>query len=76
MDEEIKDEIIENTEGKENPEGANAAEELDAAKEQDAAEDMDSQDEGVSHSDYHPTNRFDASAVHHLSGMYQNWFLD
>ncbi len=22
------------------------------------------------------TNRFDASAVHHLSGMYQNWFLD
>ena len=21
-------------------------------------------------------NRFDASAVHHLSGMYQNWFLD
>lgn len=29
-----------------------------------------------SHSDYHPVNRFDASAVHHLSGMYQNWFLD
>ncbi len=28
------------------------------------------------HSDYKPTNRFDASAVHHLSGMYQNWFLD
>ena len=23
-----------------------------------------------------PVNRFDASAVHHLSGMYQNWFLD
>ena len=22
------------------------------------------------------SNRFDASAVHHLSGMYQNWFLD
>lgn len=28
------------------------------------------------HSDYKPVNRFDASAVHHLSGMYQNWFLD
>lgn len=24
----------------------------------------------------HPANRFDASAVHHLSGMYQSWFLD
>ena len=23
-----------------------------------------------------PVNRFDAAAVHHLSGMYQNWFLD
>ena len=29
-----------------------------------------------SHSDYKPAGRFDASAVHHLSGMYQNWFLD
>ena len=28
------------------------------------------------HSDYQPVNRFDASVVHHLSGMYQNWFLD
>lgn len=28
------------------------------------------------HSDYTPTNRFDASVVHHLSGMYKNWFLD
>ena len=28
------------------------------------------------HSDYRPVNRFDAAAVHHLSGMYQNWFLD
>lgn len=26
--------------------------------------------------DYRPANRFDASVVHHLSGMYQNWFLD
>lgn len=28
------------------------------------------------HSSYRPTSRFDASAVHHLSGMYQTWFLD
>lgn len=26
--------------------------------------------------DYRPANRFDASVVRHLSGMYQNWFLD
>ena len=30
----------------------------------------------AAHSDYKPVNRFDAAAVHHLSGMYQNWFLD
>lgn len=28
------------------------------------------------HTDYKPAGRFDASAVHHLSGMYQTWFLD
>jgi topoisomerase-4 subunit A len=38
---------------------------------------VDWAEEGVeAHSDYKPVNRFDASAVHHLSGMYQNWFLD
>ena len=31
---------------------------------------------GEAHSDYKPVNRFDAAVVHHLSGMYQNWFLD
>ncbi|MDY3846815.1 MAG: DNA gyrase/topoisomerase IV subunit A [Prevotella sp.] len=36
---------------------------------------MESGDTGA-HSDYKPVNRFDASAVHHLSGMYQSWFLD
>ena len=36
-------------------------------------EDTQEQD---SHSDYKPADRFDASAVHHLSGMYKNWFLD
>lgn len=28
------------------------------------------------HTDYQPANRFDATAVHQLSGMYRNWFLD
>lgn len=28
------------------------------------------------HSEYQPVDRFDAAAVHHLSGMYKNWFLD
>lgn len=28
------------------------------------------------HTDYHPADRFDAAAVHQLSGMYKNWFLD
>ena len=35
----------------------------------------DSQEQN-SHSDYKPADRFDTSAVHHLSGMYKNWFLD
>ncbi len=39
-----------------------------------AGEDNGGEAEG--HSDYKPVNRFDAAAVHHLSGMYQNWFLD
>lgn len=41
-------------------------------------EDMEQTDssETKEHSDYTPTNRFDASVVHHLSGMYKNWFLD
>ena len=46
MDDEIKDELLEESGGAEG------------------------------HSDYKPVNRFDAAAVHHLSGMYQNWFLD
>ena len=43
------------------------------------SENMDQQESEVTqegHSDYKPVNRFDAAAVHHLSGMYQNWFLD
>ena len=34
------------------------------------------QSEELGTTDYRPVNRFDASVVHHLSGMYQNWFLD
>ena len=37
---------------------------------------QESPDASEAHSDYKPVNRFDAAAVHHLSGMYQNWFLD
>jgi len=57
----------------------------DEVLEQDASGEQEGQtdngDEGVgssdeAHSDYQPVNRFDAAAVHHLSGMYQNWFLD
>ena len=39
-------------------------------------EQQESGDAQEGHSDYKPVNRFDAAAVHHLSGMYQNWFLD
>ena len=47
-------------------------ENLENPENQDAADSL--LEEG--HSDYKPVNRFDAAAVHHLSGMYQNWFLD
>ena len=39
-------------------------------------ENMFDEQTDAEHSDYKPTDRFDASAVHHLSGMYKNWFLD
>lgn len=41
---------------------------IDASEEEETTTDM--------HSDYKPADRFDASAVHHLSGMYKTWFLD
>ena len=43
-----------------------------------ADDNAETTDEGetTARSDYKPANRFDASVVHHLSGMYQNWFLD
>ena len=50
----------------------------DEILEEDGGEFQSSELEGgvEGHSDYKPVNRFDAAAVHHLSGMYQNWFLD
>lgn len=67
MDDEIKD--LNNAED-------NAAEMDSAAEinETDSTNDTNSEDN--EHTDYKPVNRFDASVVHHLSGMYQTWFLD
>ena len=50
----------------------------DEILEEDGCEYQSSELEGgvEGHSDYKPVNRFDAAAVHHLSGMYQDWFLD
>ena len=48
----------------------------DEIKNPESPETPDSQGSAEAHSDYKPVNRFDAAAVHHLSGMYQNWFLD
>lgn len=41
-----------------------------------AEQDITEEVEAEAHSGYKPVDRFDAAAVHHLSGMYQNWFLD
>ena len=48
----------------------------DETKDDEILEQQASEDQKEGHSDYKPVNRFDAAAVHHLSGMYQNWFLD
>ena len=48
----------------------------DETKDDEILEQQVSEDQKEGHSDYKPVNRFDAAAVHHLSGMYQNWFLD
>ena len=48
----------------------------DEIKDEEILEQQESEDVQDGHSDYKPVNRFDAAAVHHLSGMYQNWFLD
>ena len=48
----------------------------DDITEVEGSENAEFTDSAEGHSDYKPVNRFDAAAVHHLSGMYQNWFLD
>ena len=74
MDDEIKDseeQRLKNEESNSN--------EIVSSDESDSSVESDSSAEASAspqHSDYKPVNRFDASAVHHLSGMYQNWFLD
>ena len=84
MDDEIKD-INPNNEEKpdgqteEAPVADDANEEEAQATEGSPTDDTDISDNptaGEAHSDYKPVNRFDAAAVHHLSDMYQNWFLD
>ena len=62
MDDDIKD-ISENSENSENSEYSESSDFLESS-------------EPETHSDYQPVSRFDAAAVHHLAGMYQNWFLD
>lgn len=53
----------------------NTDDELTQDLPQDDEQLQEEEGEGL-HSDYKPADRFDASAVHHLSGMYKNWFLD
>ena len=48
----------------------------DEIRDDETLEINDNEETAEGHSDYKPVNRFDAAAVHHLSGMYQNWFLD
>jgi topoisomerase-4 subunit A len=48
----------------------------DEIKDDEILEEQESEVGAEGHSDYKPVNRFDAAVVHHLSGMYQNWFLD
>ena len=67
MDDEIKDELLEEGGETGNPTGENEPADDSTPADETAVE---------GHSDYKPVNRFDASVVHHLSGMYQNWFLD
>ena len=63
MDEEMKDEAFAN--------------QSDTQAENEGLETVDSGEfDQEGHSDYKPVDRFDAAAVHHLSGMYQSWFLD
>lgn len=78
MSDEIKnnnDEIIEDSVKQESAEQFLEESSFDETVETSSDETVETSSDD--HSDYKPTsNRFDASAVHHLSGMYQSWFLD
>ena len=74
MDDEIKDSEEQRLKNEEsNSNEIVSSDESDSSVESDSSADSS---DSPQHSDYKPVNRFDASAVHHLSGMYQNWFLD
>ena len=75
MDDEIKDDEMLDAKGAPEEEAVSTGAK-DGADDTGNAEGADSAEPSEEHSDYKPVNRFDASAVHHLSGMYQNWFLD
>ena len=49
---------------------------LESTGQSDMSDNSGQPESSDAHSDYTPANRFDASAVHHLNGMYKNWFLD
>ncbi len=82
MDNEIKDEMLEGMESDSRPQSPpeEGNDSWDASDENAQSESPSFEggtgEASPSHSDYKPVNRFDASAVHHLSGMYQSWFLD
>ena len=59
-----------------NAESNDGGETAEAANDTSTAEGNDGGNADEDSSEYKPAGRFDASAVHHLSGMYQTWFLD
>ncbi len=70
MDDDKTKDNLDNTQDDINSIGENDVE----TRQENAAEDQ--LEDNAQHSDYKPVDRFDAAAVHHLSGMYKNWFLD
>ena len=73
MSDDIKDDdILEN----DSIDTTDQSDQSDLSDQSEPSELSDQPDQPELHSDYVPANRFDASAVHHLSGMYKNWFLD
>ena len=81
MDDETRDDMnsVESPENTDPQDGINDTEDTENAENAENTENTENtenEDSTEAHSDYKPVNRFDAAAVHHLSGMYQNWFLD